>query len=392
MLYSGRVAVSRIFVKYGMMTADATALETAVGLTPNDAEAHYASGALSNYSQQPGEALKQLEVAVSLRPRDYVFWLDLGMTRDELGDRAGALMCLNEAVRLAPYYAKPLWQRGNVLFREGAHDDKAFVDLRRAAASNPELLPALIDLAWGASGKDSRITEQLLQVQSSNGHYALALFFARHGKADEALSHYRLAGAISREKRQDLVKALLASQAIVHAYEVWGSKNTDARSLVYDGGFESVLSRDETGFGWRVAAGQPGIAFSLDTRQPQTGARSLRIDFTGHPAPAVELISQLIPAEPSSRYRVSFAAQTIDIVTGGPLTIIAKDAREQKPLGKSVFLPARTDGWRSFSFEFATGPQCNAVVVALRREDCSGYPCPIFGSLNLDSFSLQKLD
>ena len=108
MLYSGRVTIARIFVKYATTVADPAAADTAIGLTPKDAEVHYARGALSNYLRQPDAAVKELELAVSLRPQDYYLWLDLGMTRDQVGDQAGALSCFNEAIRLAVRLRKSL--------------------------------------------------------------------------------------------------------------------------------------------------------------------------------------------------------------------------------------------------------------------------------------------
>jgi tetratricopeptide (TPR) repeat protein len=391
-LYSGRIAISRILVKYGLTVADISAIDTAIGLTPSDAEVHYAHGAISNYFQQPGEAVGEFERAASLRPHDYYFWLELGMTREQLGDRNGALFALNEAVRLAPYYAQPRWQRGNFLYRKGDYD-QAFADLRQAAASNPDFLPALIDLAWGTARKDAQVTEQLVQTQSNKGHFSLALFFARHGKPDEAVAHFRSAGTISAEERRDLIKELLLGHAIGQAYDVWSNRaaNAPPQGLVFDGGFEGSLNRDEAGFGWRLAGVQPGLSLSLDGNQPQSGARSLRVDFSGHAVPAAELISQLIPVEPAVNYKLNFAFRTREIVTGGPLMVVIKDANNQQILGHSTPLPADTNGWQMSSVEFATGSTSRAVVISLQREDCTSSPCPIFGSMNLDSFSLQKL-
>src|SRR5439155_26205356 len=93
MIHSGRVAISRIFVKYGLTVlntapADAVAaIDTSIGMTPTDAEVHYTRGALANQMQDNTTALKEFEQAVSLRPRDYYLWLELGLTRDRLGDQ-----------------------------------------------------------------------------------------------------------------------------------------------------------------------------------------------------------------------------------------------------------------------------------------------------------------
>src|SRR5439155_18383013 len=161
--------------------ADAVAaIDTSIGMTPTDAEVHYTRGALANQMQDNTTALKEFEQAVSLRPRDYYLWLELGLTRDRLGDQPGALSALNESMRLAPYYARPRWLRWNVLFRMGRYDE-AFADLRQATTSDPELLPAFIDLAWGASRRDATLTEQLVQPQTDKAQSELALFFSNHG-------------------------------------------------------------------------------------------------------------------------------------------------------------------------------------------------------------------
>ncbi|MCU1265037.1 MAG: hypothetical protein JWM21_1355 [Acidobacteria bacterium] len=393
MLYSGRVATAKLFAKYGTTVVDTAALDIAIGLAPKDAEVHYARGAVSNYLQQPADALNELELAVSLRPHDYYFWLELGMTRDQLGDQTGALAAFNEAVRLAPYYAQPRWQRGNLLFRKGKYEE-AFVDLRQAAASDPSFRPALIDLAWGTSGKDARVTEEILQVQSEKGHYALALFFARHGQADAAVAQFFAAGSVSVENRRDIIKELLSSRSIAQAYDLWSGKNgvpPPVRGSIFDGGFEGSLNRDETGFGWRLLAAQSNLSLSLDGSQPQSGGRSLRIDFSGHGIPLAEIVSQLIPVDPAVRYKLNFAARTHEIVTGGPPLVMVKDANSQALLGHSCTLPGGTTGWQIFSVEFSTGASTQAIVVSLQREECTTSPCPIFGSLYLDSFSLERL-
>lgn len=390
---SGRVAVSRILVRYGAAVADPAAVNQALGLTPDDAEAHYTRGAVSNYLDQPAAALSALESAVSLRPRDYYLWLELGLARDRLGDSAGSLLGFNESVRLAPYYAQPRWQRGNLLFRMGRYNE-AFAELRQAVTSYPDYLPNFIDLAWNASGKDARLTEQVVQAQSNKAHLAMAVFFADHGKADEALAHFRSIQNISTENRRRLLQALLSAGTPRQAFEVWSSTFADGRptpGIIYDGGFEGPLNLDDVGFGWHVARGEPGLSFSLDGGQPQSGSRSLRIDFSGNPNPGTWLLSQLILVEPAGHYKLNFAGRMKKIVTGGPLVMSIKDAAGDTLLTGSTRLPADTSAWQPFSVEFATGTATQAIVIILQRQPCTSAPCPVFGSLNLDSFSLQRV-
>jgi len=393
---SGRTTLARLIVKYGSAAVNPGTLDTAIKLTPADAEGHYARAELSNYLGQPAEALSELELAVSLRPRDYALWLELGMTRDELEDPDGALSAFNESVRLAPHYSKPRWQRGNLLFRMGRYDE-AFVDLRNAATSNPGLLPGLIDLAWGASGHDPGLTEQLLQIQTS-GRLNLATFFANHGQPENALTQFRLAQNVTDEKRRDLVTALVTAGAYTEGFVVWrngGSTSSDnsIKGTVYDGGFESALTFSNEGFGWRPAHDGPGLSLSLDPNSPYAGARSLRIDFNGNSNPDLPIVTQLVLVEPAAHYKLSFVARTKNISTGGPLLIIVKDTTTagSPRIGSSSPFPANSESWQVFNLEFVTGATTRAVMISLQRAGCASSPCPIFGTLNLDSFSLERI-
>jgi hypothetical protein len=322
----------------------------------------------------------------------------LGMARDQAGETAAALLAFDEAVRLAPFYSQPRWQRGNVLLRSGRYDE-AFVDLNLAVRSNPELAPTLIDLAWNLSKGDVKLTEQLAQIDREKMRIAFAKFLARQGKATEAVAQIRGIATLPDEVSHELLERLVAKGAFKEAFDVWqqsnGTKsdNQPMGASIYDGGFEGPLSLDEVGFGWRVPRPSQAVAMSLDLTQPHTGSKSLRIDFGGNSNPDTPLVSQLILVEPSKYYRINFAARSQDIVTGGlPLAVIIDAAGERKPLGQSLPLAKGSVDWRVWSVEFRTPPTTNGIVVGLQRENCTTSPCPIFGSIWLDSFSLEQLN
>ena len=372
------------------------AAERAVELAPSDADAHIARAAVLGLSGSASQSAAELEQAIALRPAHYYLWLNLGMLRDQAEDSAGALSAFNESVRLAPFYALPRWQRGNLLVRMGRYDE-AFADLNQAARSNPELIPSLIDLAWGLAKGNINLTEQLAQINTGVMHTAFARFLARHGKAQEALEQFRAAGAIKAEVRRELVEQLLAKKAFSEAFEIW---NNNARSQgnehvspsIYDGGFEGPLSFDEGGFGWQLPRGLQAISMSLDSSQPNSGSKSLRIEFGGDSNSGSPLLSQLILVEPTKRYRINFAARSHDIVTGGlPIAIVQDASGDLKPLGRSAPLSSGSTDWRVVSFEFTTTATTSAVVLSLQREACTTAPCPIFGSISLDSFSVEQL-
>lgn len=364
----------------------------AVRLTPVDPEAHFANAEVLSVASRPGEAVLALEHAVALRPSDYSLWLSLGLLRDQIGNTSAALAAFDEAVKRAPFYAQPRWQRGNLLLRTGQYD-AAFKDLNQAAQSEPELIPNLIDLAWGISKGDPKLTEQLAQIKTEKMRIAFARLLARQGKATEAVAQFRTTGLVPIEVRRELVEQLLAKGAFKEAFEIWkGDQTIEAGISIYDGGFEAPLTFDQVGFGWRVPRTLPAVTLALDSSKAHSGSKSLRIEFSGDSSPTSPAISQLILVEPSRRYRINFATRSEDVVSGGlPLVVINDAAGERKLLGQSAPLSKGSRDWQVVSFEFSVPAATAAVLLGFQRENCTTSPCPGFGSIWLDSFSVEQL-
>ena len=390
---SASYGISRLLTRAALSLQNLAAARAATSMTPADPQAHRANAALLSQFDQPAESIVALEQAIALRPHDYSSWLALGLLRDRMGDSKGALAALDKAVERAPFYANPRWQRGNVLLRAGQYE-AAFADLNLAAQSNPELMPNLIDLAWGLTRGDPQLTEQLLDIRNDKARLTFARFLAARGRAVESMRQLNAAGAVDEKERRELIRQLLDKRAFLEAYQVWSetdpSSNLANSTRIHDGGFEASLSTNESGFGWRVT-GTPGVGLSIDPNEPHTGARSLRVDFGGE-SPAPALLSQLVIVKPSTRYRIHFAARSRELVTGARPLVAVTDAGENGPeLAQSAPLDKGTSGWRPLSIEFTTGAVTNAVTVAVKREGCPSAPCPIFGSISLDSFSIEQV-
>jgi tetratricopeptide (TPR) repeat protein len=402
---AGRDGLSSMLSKYALTTLRTNEpllapADNAVSLTPNNPDAHFSRALMLWKLGQTKEAISEYERAAALRPRDYYLWMVLGNSRDQEEDEKGALTALNEAVQMAPFYAQPRWQYGNVLFRAGQSND-GFAEMRRAALSNQIFLPNMIDLAWGATNNDPEATQRLVQPENKQWRLALARFFARKGQTSEAITLFRAAGGLSEQERTALVKELLASKGYAEAYEVWaslegaGNDKAQASGLaqIINGSFENQLRFDESGFGWQFARDDKTIKFSLDTSDARSGAHALRLDWNGNTSPNTAVASQLVLVEPASRYRLSFSARTQEIVSGGlPLFIlIDKNSKDNRVIAQSKSLPKGNSNWQDYSLEFATDNETRAVLINLQRETCGPNPCPIFGRLWLDNFSIQKL-
>ena len=394
-LKAWQTGAARLLTYHGKTTLLLAQTERAIVKTPNDPEAHSGRAFVLLNTGRLAAALPEYERTVALRPQDYFLWLELGRARDMNDDEQGALAALEQAVRLAPAYAQPRWQLGNVLFRAGRFEE-AFSELRRAALSDLTLLPNFIDLAWGASGGDAIAVEQIIQPERASWRIALAKYFIKRGQTSEALAQFRLAGGISVEDRQALLKDLLAAGKYKEAHEVWAidtERSESGIALILDGSFENRISRDDSGFGWQPARDTEGLRISLDSTKPHSGEQSLRIDFKGDSNPNQSILTQLILVEPNTRYRLEFNVRTEEMVTGGLPLVTVSDAnnKENRVLGQSSQFKQSNAGWQEYTVDWTTTNATSAVLISLHRQNCSSGPCPIFGRLWLDDFIIRKL-
>jgi tetratricopeptide (TPR) repeat protein len=387
---------SHVLISYALSSGNIAAARKAAELTPKDAESHFAYAAVLSLTGAAGanQSVQELETAVALRPADYRLWSELGLMRDQVGNTEGALQAYDAAIARAPFYSKPRWQRGNVLLRAGQLE-AAFKDLNAATQSDADLMPALIDLTWGLSRGDVQLTEQLAEINTEKRRLAFARLLARRGKAADALAQLRYVNTVPTSIKGELVDLLLAKNAFKEAFAVWhgdiGAKSGNEPALsVLDGGFEAPLSFGERGFGWRLPRDPQAASVYVSSNKPHSGTKNLAIDYSGNASPGV-LLSQVILVEPSKRYQINFAARSENVVSGGLPLIVIADAADNATLGQSPALSNGTSNWRVYSFGFTTAAKTTAVLINLQREQCATQPCPIFGTLSLDSFSVQPL-
>jgi tetratricopeptide (TPR) repeat protein len=387
---SARFGFSRMLARYALVESSIPAADQAVQLTPFDADVHRSRATILNRLQKPEEAAQSLEKATALRYRDDILWIELGNTREELGDTTGALTALDEGVRWAPHYAHTHWQRGNLLLRM-RRSNEAFVELRKAAVANPAYTPNLIDLAWGISGEDIKTTDSILEIRDDTTRLALIRYLARNGKGREVVDQLdKLNGPPSAELQNELAHLLLNAKAYREAFELWRAVNHNTQ-LPINGGFEEPIATNEAAFGWIIAADQKSRA-AIDVSEKFGGAKSLQINLDGSWTPGTTLLSQIVVVDSNKSYRLSFSVRTKDLVTGGPPVILVIDAVNNQILGRSENLPTATTPWRTLTLNFNTTGTSQAVIIRLQRNNCDSSPCPIFGTLWLDEFHIEQTE
>jgi hypothetical protein len=390
---AGRAGVASLRTAQAAKANLIASADSAVSLSPGDPEAHFARGALLEANNDLPAAIAEYEKAASLRPDDYVLWLSLARVSELNGDSAGAITAARRAVPLAPYYAQPHWQLGNLLVRAGQRDE-GFKELGLAGESNPQLMPAIIDLAWQLSHGDVQFVIRALRLQRPESYQALAQYFRKKNEIDSAIAMYIAAGSVAEQDRRAYVAELISSKHFKEAYSLWSfgrpAISPEPLGLIIDPGFEREQDLDERGFGWRADHKAPSLTLSLDAANPKDGRSSLRVDFNGDSDPGTPIISQLVLIEPKTHYELRFSCRTEGIVSGGPPNVFVLDAHDNQVLVQSGALPATTAGWRDSTVDFISSESAAAVQISVQRDRCAKSPCPIFGRLWLDSFSLQK--
>jgi Tfp pilus assembly protein PilF len=387
-----------VVAKLASISDPLRAAEKAVALLPGDAETHFARAEVLQRFGEYAAARDEYERAVQLRPRDYFLWMMLGASRDQNQDQAAALRAFQQSVTLAPSYAQPHWQLGNLLLRAGQLD-QAFDELRRAAVSNPSLWPNVYDLAWGVYGRDAGTVVRIMRPETDTARMALALFFARQAQAAVALDQFRATNVRNTKTVESVLDELLKARAFTEAFEVWSSlhgipftkPDTGATAVIRDSGFEGVLTVGQTGFGWQIAPNVENVAMSIDEGTRQSGARSLRLDFHGNSNPTSALLTQIVLVKPATRYHLGLAALSKDFVSAGDPVITLIDASDPSRTVLATSPPLRSDPnvWREFAIDFNTNAGTRAITFTLARQNCSSNPCPAFGAIWLDSFSLE---
>jgi Tfp pilus assembly protein PilF len=386
---AGSAGVASILSGYAIAKNQMTSADVAVRLSRNNPEVRLTHAALLEANGDQTAAVAEYEEATALRPDDFVLWLALARANEISGDSERAIAAAREAVNLAPFYAEPHWQLGNILVRAGRSE--GFRELSAAANSNPTLMPGIIDLAWHLLNGNAKAVEDAIQPQNPESYRALARYFRQREQVDEAITMYKAAGADAQADIRAYVGELVSKKKYDEAYSLWRLiHDGGARENITDAGFEQEGDLTEPGFGWRSTDPPPNCHFVLDPVHSREGKLSLRIDFTGDSDPATPVISQLVLVKPLTHYGLQFSMRSENLVSAGLPIVVVIDANTGIVLAKSDQFARTAPEWHDDVVEFTSGSSTTTIQVGLQREGCASL-CPIFGRVWLDAFGLHRL-
>jgi hypothetical protein len=279
------------------------------------------------------------------------------------------------------------------MFLQAGSLDEGFAELRRAVKSDPSYLPDTIQRAAEAFDGDPGAIVKAVGTESSQTRFALARYFIQHDNIPAAMELFRAGKDMPADDVRALLTELLTAKRFADAYEVWLAKKgiDPSRSKetpsISEGGFENEIEPDAIGFEWQLERRLERIRANRDSHEFHSGGYSLRIDYDGNSNPSTKVISQLVLVETTTDYRLSFAAQTGDMVTGGLPLITITDATDGHLLAQSSGLPGGTSSWRNYEIDCKTTGNTQAVIIGIQRAACSSSPCPAFGHVWFDDFT-----
>jgi tetratricopeptide (TPR) repeat protein len=363
----------------------------AVRLSPFDPDVYAVRAATLLRQNDPNLAIEDVRRAVQLRPRDYRLWLELGKTLESAGDTNAALSAMSEARARAPYYSTTHWNFGSLLQKLGRYEE-AFAAYREASLIQPALMPDVMDRAWESYKGNCELVERAVGPSSIQAKLLLAHFFIEKNRPAEATAIIKRVDNIPYFEQRLLVEELLERKNFTEAHEVWAKgvgreTSGNAEDLIADGNFDSLELSEAIGFGWIVNE-MPAVNVTLDASQSESN-RYLRIELAGNPEPQ-EIVSQLVLVQPLTTYQLKVAARAQNLVSGTPLVISVTDvSKDETKVLAQTFLPLGSTVWKGFKASFRATDDTHAVRIAIKRATCRENPCPIFGNLWLDDFSLR---
>lgn len=390
---------SEVALAAPQMSEDAlSSAETAVRLSPSDPLAHWGLGTLEQRdvsSDALPKAIAEFQKAVSLSPRDFRLWVDLGRALEYAGDMDGSEKALRRATELAPFYSWPRWHMGNFLVRRGRYDE-GFKELRLAAEADTSKRGPIFDLAWMIYGGDVKAIKGALgDTPTMQGEFVSYLL--GRGRLDEALQLWAGLNSEGKKENGDVGKVLASSlvtakrfrDALALSRDLNGGATPAEIGRISNGSFEMPVSQNAGGyFDWRVVSNQQAQAV-LDSNNPHDGQLSLRINFNAQSTLDLN-ITQLVAVKPGSSYRLLFYVRANNLKSASMPLVQVLNADGKEIAESAPVSPGKSD-WQQFVIDFKTPPNMDGVTVRITRTPCTaeGGVCPIYGTVWYDDFNLQ---
>lgn len=361
-----------------------------LSLHESDPTAQKALGLVLLNGGDYGHAASAFSRAVRSDENDYKIWELLGITRDAAGDVAGAEEAYRRSISLAPHYSAPKYLYGKLLIENDRPKD-GFEVLSGAAENNFSIYRELVDLAGKSYLGNAVAIEQAASPETKQTRKYLARYFITNSLMSTKTRDFLLSTELADWERNEFVGELIAQHNYALAHDLWSTSfaasKGEPNELIFDGGFEHTEESAQGGFGWQVEGSLSGMSVSRTRQETHSGEYAIQFHFTGRVDPGTSILEQLVYLKPNTRYVLTFFYFSREMVSASTPVVVITDAVSHAELGRSQPLKASDGAWVESSVKFATA-QAPAAKITLLRPSCDANPCPLFGELTMDDFSL----
>lgn len=342
------------------------------------------------------QAAAMFQEAVRLSPNDHRLWLRLAESQFRTGDRRAAESSYIQAIELAPNYSLPYMAAGR-MYSSADQNDEALRFFAAGARIDPTHYPEALKSAARAFDNDPGAMERALAPLSLKGKSIVAWYFLDRALMTEATRAFLLSDELGVEEKNTVIRFLKEKRRYALAREVWLSRKrsdgdtVDERAPLYDGGFELLTHSDPAGFGWQIDTELPYVSVARSQGGAYSGRVALNIRFAGNVELQRPVVSQLAHVEPGKAYRLTFYFRVRELVSAGLPRLVVTNAETNEILAQSGPIYDPGGEWVARSIPFKA-PESPVVLVSVQRPECSANPCPIFGELSIDEFSIDAIE
>jgi len=304
-------------------------------------------------------AAEFFRLSVSKNPIHIGSWLKLAEAEMALGNAASARKILQFTDGLTG--AVPRWKWPQTLLAHELGVNAVFIrNINYLIGNNQKQQDAFYLMDIHYTGK---VDSVLTILDSENLVYYLRWLIRSRRQADARSAWEKILekNLLTPDVLLKYVHFLINQKSVAEASGLW-VEHTGTTGIT-NPGFEEEITRQ--GFDWRYGVEPDDLWKVKRVDDPvYEGENGLRVSFSGHENIAFHHLYQIVPVDPSTRYRLSYWWRSEEMGT--------------RP-------------WTPATIEFTSPGTCRALVIRLRRIPSHRFDCNIAGTLWLDNFRLESI-
>lgn len=352
-----------------------TELQRALRLRPADADVRNRLGRSFLYSPLGGAglAIRELEQATRLDPRNGQYWMDLALGFELQGNIPAASAAVAQARAAEPRTPSILWQEANFQVRRG-ETEIALGNLKSLLAASPNYTVKALAFFGRVTSPGSLVENTIPRRKDA---LEAAMEFVRREETVSAApqlwkSVAQLQEPPSEYQLRTFLDWLIQSGQVDLAMQVWNEsaqrgwlqvEPLGESAGLYNASFEKPVQ--SFGFDWRVLP-RPDTSAWIESRGPSTGLFSLCIQFGEESRTEYSHLVHAVPVEPRTYYILKAALRSERLLSraGAGLMIQPTEPGRSAVVTEAV---VGTTPWREIVGRIETGPTEKLVNVRLLR-------------------------